>query len=103
VTKDQAELPGVRPEHVKRLEEIEAKIKANEGKVSRLRAENRELSDEAVGLWKTHKLKSTRIVDDQEWYVDSPREKYKHRKFKDSNQEAGAEPADKSKKEKATA
>lgn len=101
--KDQSELPGVRPEHIKRLEEIESEIKANEGRVSKLRKKNRELSDEAVGLWKTHKLKSTRIVDDQEWYVDEPRAKYKHRKFKDSKEEAGAPPADKSTKEKATA
>lgn len=102
MAKDQGELPGIRPAHIKRLEEIEEDLKKNEGKISRLRADNRKLSDEAVGIYKEHDLKSTRITDGEEWYVDMPAPKYKHRRYKDSKDEPGKEAADKSKDKRAT-
>lgn len=99
-TKDQAELPGVRPVHMKRLEEIEDDMEKIDEKISKLKKERRELNDEAVGIWDENDLKSkgSRVRGSNEWYLDEGRKTYKRRRFKDSKEEAGAAPAKKSKK-----
>jgi chorismate mutase len=104
-TKDQGELPGVRPPHMKRLEEIEDDVDKIDEKISKLKKDRRKLSDEAVGIWEDHDLKSqgSRVRGSNEWYVDEGRKSYKRRRFKDSKEEAGAAPARKQRKEKASA
>lgn len=104
-SKDQAEIPGVRPEHMKRLEEIEDDMETIDEKISKLRKSRRELNDEAVGIWDDNDLKSqgSRVRGSNEWYLDEGKKSYKRRRFKDSKEEAGAAPAKKSKKSKATA
>jgi len=105
MVKDQAEIPGVRPEHMKRLEDIEEEIEKIDEKISKLRKSKREMSDEAVTIWEENELQKqgSRVRGSNEWYVDEGRKTYKRRRFKDSKEEAGAPAAKKSKKEKATA
>lgn len=105
MVKDQSELPGVRPEHMKRLEEIEDDMESIDEKISKLKKQRRELNDEAVTIWEDNELKKqgSRVRGSNEWYVDEGRKSYKRRRFKDSKEEAGAPAAKKSKKEKATA
>lgn len=100
--KDQGELPGIRPGHIKRLEDIEDDMESIDEKVAKLRKQKRELNDEAVQIYEEHKLTGTRVRGSNEWYVDEPAKKYKRRRFKDSKEEAGKKPAAK-KAEKATA
>lgn len=103
--KEQAEIPGVRPEHMKRLEDIEDDMESIDEKISKLKKQRRELNDEAVTIWEENDLKSngSRVRGSNEWYLDEGRKSYKRRRFKDSKEEAGAAPAKKSKKDKATA
>lgn len=100
MTKEQSELPGVRPEHMKRLEEIEDDMETIDEKISKLRKSRRELNDEAVTIWEENDLQSkgSRVRGSNEWYLDEGKKSYKRRRFKDSKDEAGAAPAKKSRK-----
>ncbi len=100
MTKDQAEIPGVRPAHMKRLEDIEDDMEKIDEKISKLRKERRELNDEAVSIWEENDLRSkgSRVRGSNEWYLDEGKKSYKRRRFKDSKDEAGAAPAKKLKK-----
>lgn len=105
MTREQGELPNVRPAWAKRLEEIEDDMESIDEKISKLRKKRRELNDEAVGIWEDNELQSkgSRVRGSNEWYLDEGRKSYKRRRFKDSKEKVAAASKAEPKKEKATA
>jgi hypothetical protein len=101
MAKAQQELAGVRPEHIKRLEDIQDDLESIDSKIAKLRKQKTELNVEAVGIWQEHKLEPM-VRGSNEWYLDEPAAKLKRRRFKVTQEaEKGAKkPAD---KERATA
>ena len=81
MAKPQTELPGVRPEHIKRLEEIQDETESIDGKIAKLKEKKNELNGEGVGIWKEHKLQPM-IRGSNEWYLDEPEAKLKRRRHK---------------------
>lgn len=81
MAKNQTELPGVRPEHIKRIEDIQDEIDGLDGKIARLKEKKNELNGEAVGIWEEHKLEPM-VRGSNEWYLDKPGAKMKRRRHK---------------------
>lgn len=79
---DQKELPGVRPAHIKRLEEIEDAISKNKEKISKLKDENGDLEAEAVALWDKHELQEPHLRGEDEWEVVTPARKFRAKRHK---------------------
>jgi hypothetical protein len=81
MAKGQQDLPGVRPVHVKRLEEIQDELETIDGKIAKLRQKKTELNTEAVGIWDEHKLEPM-VRGSNQWYLDEGVKKMKRRRFK---------------------
>ncbi|MGH9462029.1 MAG: hypothetical protein ACRD1X_12470 [Vicinamibacteria bacterium] len=79
--RDQKKLPGVVPEHMVRLEEIEDEMEEIDAKISKLKEKKNELNSDAVELWKDHRLEP-HIRGSNEWYLDEPVAKIKRRRHK---------------------
>lgn len=86
--KDQGELPGVRPAHVKRLEEIEDEIEKREEKISEQREAIADLKAEAVKIWQDHELSEPHVRGSNAWEVKTPLPKFVRKRHKiDSEKE----------------
>jgi hypothetical protein len=79
---DQKELPGVRPAHMKRLEEIEDAISKNKEKISALKDANADLEAEAIGIWDKHELTEPHLRGEDEWEVVAPARKFRPKRHK---------------------
>jgi hypothetical protein len=72
---------GIRPDHIKRLEEIQDDIDSIDGKIAKLRKEKRELNTEAVGIWQEHSLQPM-VRGSNEWFLEESQAKMKRRRAK---------------------
>ncbi len=86
MAKEQGELKGVRPEHIKRIEDIQDELNSVDGKIAKLRTKKKELNTEAVGIWEEHQLEPMVRGSDQ-WYLEETAKKMKRRRFKVTNEE----------------
>lgn len=79
---NQSELPGVRPAHMKELEEIEDKISKNKEKISTLKEANADLEAAAIKIWDEHKLDEPHLRGEDEWSVVNPARKFRAKRHK---------------------
>lgn len=91
VARDQGELPGVRPAHIKRLEEISDAINKNKEKISALKDSNLKLEAEAIQLWDEHELTDPLLRGEDEWAVATGPRKFRAKRHKITKEKAEQE------------
>lgn len=105
--REQGELQGIRPAHMKRLEDIQDDLESIDGKIAKLRQQRRDLNAEAVAIIQENKVETEVIVrGSNEWYYEAPVPKYKRRRAKttkEDEKQAHERAKSKEKKERASA
>ncbi len=80
--KEQSELPGVRPQYLKDLEEVEDKIAKNKEKISALKEANADLEAEAIKIWDENKIEQPHLRGEDEWAVVEGSRKFRSKRHK---------------------
>lgn len=91
--KEQGELQGVRPAHIKRLEEIEDEIEKNQEKISEKKEAIRKLEAEACKIWDENSMDEPHIRGSNAWAVKTPRPRFCRKRHKIERDETEKKPA----------